>query len=141
MQDLYKDTFSEDESGHASYAEIVSAIKHLSRDLYKFQNKKNESKGRKKKLKKRIKSLEKNQRQIKEFLQIMLTQHNQIMAQPLNVIPQKSTWLQEATIKTLPKLVDLASSLIHSKTTQPRLQFPSRKGNGVLYLTDRQKGK
>lgn len=100
---LYQEDFSETDPASAGYADILSKMERIEKDLRKVRKKRKCSKkGQKKKLKKRLKLLE-----------MELMQQN-----------PKQAWWQTALVNALPKILDVASVVFRNRSQQPPLYLP-----------------
>jgi predicted RNase H-like nuclease (RuvC/YqgF family) len=131
MEDLYTDSSNE-------YVEMLSRLERLEQKNQKnrYQKKeKTKSGGRKmkrkiRKLKKKIERLESENQKIKYFLQILSSQQKK----------SDSYWWLGTLEKTLPKVVDLASTAIQSKQRKQTYELYPR-NNPQLYLPESTKHK
>lgn len=123
MDNLYSDGIYVAEPNSLESEEMFSQMKQLKKKIRKLSKKKKGGKKGKKQLKRRLKMLELEHQQLKQFVYYAMCQ-NQIQS---NSIPQQPVWWQGALTNTLPKALDLATATIN--------KMPA-KGQPSLYLTD-----
>lgn len=112
---LYQEDFDETDSASAGYADILSKMEKIDKDLRKVRKKrKGDKKGRKKKLKKRLKVLE---------TELKCLQQNTGKG-------QKPAWWQNAFANALPKILDVASIVLQNRSQR------SYSSQSPVYLTD-----
>lgn len=117
MDDLYGEVYEEGNFS-ANFEEVLSHMRKVDRKLRKLKKKKKGAKKHKKKdLKRRVKVLEMEQEQLKQFVIFMAYQNK---AQ-LNSASNQQPWWQSALCSTLPKAFELATATINRlpAKTQP----------------------
>lgn len=128
MENLYSNSSFDAEPMFDEYGDIRAKMKKIEKALGKARKKKKgEKKGGNKKLKNRIKMLELEHEQLKYFLKAFAIQQN-------TEKEKKSDWWQKALANSLPKVVDLASSMFQNRS-RPIHVLPA-KNQPLLYLSD-----
>lgn len=113
MYNYYSDQ-SETENYSTEYVEVLSQLQQLEKQIRKFKKKKGGiKKGKKRKLKKRIKNLELECAQMEQFMLYLVCQYK--------MEPTQQSWWQGAICNTLPKAFELATATINKlpSKTQP----------------------
>lgn len=123
MEDLYTNGIYDAEPGSTEFEGVFSQMKQLNKKIRKLSKKKKGGKKGKKHLKRRLKVLELEHEQLKQFMYYAMCQ-NQMQS---NSIPQQPVWWHGALTNTLPKALELATATINKLPTKSQSPF---------YLTD-----
>lgn len=105
MQELYESQYAT-ENFSTDYEDVLSQLQQLDKRIHKLKRKKKGAKhGKKRKLKKRMKALELEYEQLKQFTFFFAYQYKaQLNQQP---------WWQNAICYTVPKALELATATIN----------------------------
>jgi len=136
MDELYTDDICTTGAAPFEYAELLSRIDQLGKEIRKTSGKKGQKgkkKGGNKKLKKRLKALELQQEQLLFALQFIATQQQSRVAQQQSSF----SWLPDTIKKALPAVATgIATAVIKGKmqpAAQPTYVMPAQ---APLYLPD-----
>lgn len=133
-ENLYTDSSFGPEMYSAEYIEVLSRMDKLEAYLRTVPQKNKRKKKRDsnhKKIMRRLKTLEKENAQLRCFLKVVVTQLQ---------ASQKQPWWLRAFKKSTPKLVDLITAIVKNKNYRSQVVdiFPAK---SQLYLTDKSVGK
>lgn len=118
MKELYENQF-ETEYLSTNYEDVLSQLQQLDKKIHKLKKRKKGVKhGKKRKLKKRMKALELEYEQLKQFTFFLAHQYR--------VQPIQQPWWQNALCTTLPKAFELATATINKLPAKAQ----------PLYITD-----
>lgn len=119
MCNLYEGQYDDNLSTDYDYEDVLSKLQQLDKRIHKLKKKKKGAKhGKKRKMKERMKALELEYEQLKQFTLFLACQYK---AQP-----NQQIWWQSAICSTLPKALELATATIN--------RLPSKAP--PLYITD-----
>ena len=123
MKDLYGNQY-EPENYSADYEEVLSQMHQLDKKLHKLKKKRKGAKhGKKQKLKRRMKAIELQYEQLKQFTVFLAYQYK---AQP-----NQQNWWQDVLCSSVPKALELLTATVNN--------LPAK--NQQLYITDGSKQK
>lgn len=123
MNDLYTNGICDAEPSFTNYEEMFSQVQKLNKKIRSLSKKKKGGKKGKKQLKQRLKVLELEHEQLKQFMYYAMYQS----PTNSNSIPQQSVWWHGALTNTLPKALELATATINKLPAKSQPSF---------YLTD-----
>jgi hypothetical protein len=143
MENLYSDA-SNGESENTSNVAMVYRLNKIDEGLQKISKKKS-SKKHGKKFKKRLKSLELENEQLKYLLQFVAAQQNmgqeqmnyliQTLTMHQNAKPEKPTWWQQVLANSIPPSINAIASAFQM-SAKSKKNILTDKNQPIFYLTD-----
>ncbi len=130
---LYSNDILDSESSSTDYMKLLERMDRIDKALrhkHKKHKKRKKASSKNKKLKKRLKALEKQNEVIANSVQMLAA---------IQMQQKKGTpWWQGTIENSTPKLIELASDVVKSRSQPPAQVLP---GSSQLYLTDGRKKK